>query len=66
MNPNAMRFQLKVAKVLIGVTAEPILQNPFFGDVNLRISHGPLQVTNRVGPMHDCQATLSGMKCREL
>jgi hypothetical protein len=65
-NPNAMRFQLKFARVLIGVTAEPTLQNPFFGDVTIRISHGPLQVINRVGSMHDCQATLTGMKCREL
>jgi hypothetical protein len=65
-NPNAMRFQLKFAKVLIGVTAQPTFQNPFFGDVTLRISHGPLQVINRVGSIHDCQATLSGLKCKEL
>ncbi|MCC6847522.1 MAG: VWA domain-containing protein [Deltaproteobacteria bacterium] len=64
-NPSAMRFQLKFAKVLIGVTALPTEQNPFFGDVTLRISHGPLQVVNRVGSIHDCFATLTGMKCRE-
>ncbi len=64
-NPNAMRFQLKFAKVLIGVTAAPSSQNPFFGDVTLRISHGPLQVINRVGSIHDCFATLAGMKCQE-
>ncbi len=64
-NPNAMRFQLKFAKVLIGVTALPTEQNPFFGDVTLRISHGPQQRINRVGSIHDCQATLAGMKCQE-
>jgi len=65
-NPNAMRFQLKFTKVLIGVTAQAIGQSPFLGDVTIKISHGPLQVINRVGSIHDCEETLTGLKCREL